>query len=208
MDTATMTAALQLPALPREGAVFSPCGRYRLWLGRIVCDPLFAAADPLALQRNTCGFLLVNPSKADSKKNDPTTTRCINFARAWGFQRVVLVNLFAWCSTDPDVLATVDDPVGPDNDRYILAGLDLAGLALAAWGAPGKWATRGNLRKRDEHVVQLVNDFGISLSALVLTSSGAPGHPVRLPKSLKPFAWRAASSEAVNRRFKTGGGLL
>ena len=36
--------------------------------------------------RKTVSFIMLNPSRADAQINDPTITRCINFALSWGAQ--------------------------------------------------------------------------------------------------------------------------
>ena len=79
-------------------------------------------------------FIMLNPSTADERVLDPTIRRCIGFAKAWGFDGVDVVNLFAWRSTDPAALARVADPIGPDNDETIAASLRQSALAVAACG--------------------------------------------------------------------------
>lgn len=65
-------------------------------------------------------FIMLNPSTADTYQNDSTITRCMNFARKCGFGSLEVVNLFTYRSTDPRLLSIVDDPVGPDNNTYML----------------------------------------------------------------------------------------
>ena len=48
----------------------------------------------------------------------------------------------AWLSTDPDVLYAVEDPIGPENDRYILQGAQETGKVIVAWGALGGFENR------------------------------------------------------------------
>ncbi|MGK7951453.1 MAG: DUF1643 domain-containing protein [Xenococcaceae cyanobacterium] len=36
-------------------------------------------------QSKTVSFIMLNPSRADAEINDPTITRCINFAKSWGY---------------------------------------------------------------------------------------------------------------------------
>ena len=98
--TATATAA--------AGAVFSPCGRYRWWLGRI-----WQPRGPRLL------FVGLNPSRADAQRDDPTLRRLQTFARDWGYGGLEVVNLFARISASPAVLRRSADPVGPENDRWL-----------------------------------------------------------------------------------------
>ena len=46
-------------------------------------------------------FVMLNPSTADEVNNDPTVKRCIEYARGWGFGRLIVVNIFAYRSTAP-----------------------------------------------------------------------------------------------------------
>jgi len=70
-------------------ARFSPCSTWRYSLTRKW------NALPLL------GFIGLNPSTADETEDDPTIRRCIGFARDWGFGGIVMLNLFAYRSTDP-----------------------------------------------------------------------------------------------------------
>jgi hypothetical protein len=54
------------------GAGFSPCRRWRYTLWRIWDDT-----------RPYCAFIGLNPSTATETVNDPTVSRCINYARDW-----------------------------------------------------------------------------------------------------------------------------
>lgn len=64
-------------------------------------------------------FIGLNPSTADEEMDDPTIRKCINFAKGWGYGEIIMVNLFAFRSTDPSLLIRDENPVGPDNDSYI-----------------------------------------------------------------------------------------
>ena len=79
-------------------------------------------------------FIMLNPSKADEKRNDATIRRCVGFARSWGFGILEVVNLFALMSTNPEALLKAKDPVGPDNDAAIRAALEVADTVVLAWG--------------------------------------------------------------------------
>ena len=61
--------------------------------------------------KGTCLFIMLNPSTADALKLDPTVTRCYNYAGAWGYGHLLVANLFALRSTDPDRLYHHHDPV-------------------------------------------------------------------------------------------------
>jgi hypothetical protein len=75
------------------GATFSPCARYRyrLWRDWDATKPALT-------------FVMLNPSTADEVTNDATIERCQRRAIEGGFGRLNVVNIFAYRSTDPDVL--------------------------------------------------------------------------------------------------------
>ena len=151
----------------RRGADISPCGRYRY--------SLWCTWGPGAW----VNFCCLNPSKADAKLNDPSFTRMMNFARAWGFDGVIVTNLFAYRATDPRDMKAAVDPVGPDNDEHLKTAYGVAALTVAAWGA------HGTHRGRDAEVRALLP----GLHCLRLTKDGHPGHPLYLPASLRPVEW-------------------
>lgn len=152
-----------------RGAEFSPCRRYRY--------ALFRGWQP---NNGYVMFVGLNPSTADETIDDPTTRRCIAFAKAWGYGALLLANLFAYRATDPEEMLSVDDPVGPDCDHFLIQSASEASLVVAAWG------THGGFRNRDHHVKRLLGD---KLHFLRLTKGGQPSHPLYLPGNLKPVAW-------------------
>lgn len=90
-------------------AVLSDCGTYRYSLTRVWDE-----------SRPRVCFVMLNPSTADASANDPTIVRCRNFAYSWNYGSLEVVNLFAYRATNPRVLRTVQDPIGPENDRHII----------------------------------------------------------------------------------------
>ncbi|WP_276968362.1 DUF1643 domain-containing protein, partial [Metallibacterium scheffleri] len=119
----------------------------------------------------------LNPSTADETQDDPTIRRCVGFAKAWGYQALCMVNLFAFRATRPDDMLAAADPVGPDNDAHLRALSGEAGVIVAAWGA------LGTHRGRDVEVCALLP----ALHCLTLTKGGQPGHPLYLPRRLTPI---------------------
>lgn len=161
-----------------SGADFSPCRTYRYKLWRV-----WDAAKPLVV------YVMLNPSTADAAQSDPTLVRCETRARATGYGGLVLVNLFAYCATDPRVLKQVYrmgvDIVGRDNDATIadvLATLDVD--VVVGWG------NRGNLLARDQAVLALIRAGGQTPRALAVTKAKQPQHPLYVPYSLTPQEFR------------------
>lgn len=144
----------------RGAASFSRDGRYRYSLRRAWGEGPIAA------------WVLLNPSTADAKRDDPTIRRCIDFSRRWGFGALEVVNLFALRATEPSVLRRARDPVGPRNDRAISRAMERADAVVAAWGAHGAWGERASEVRRLLPAGTL---------ALGVTARGEPAHPLYLP---------------------------
>ena len=161
----------------------TPVYRYRLWRSWDDRHP-------------GCTWVMLNPSTADALVDDPTIVRCVNFARAWGFGRIDVFNLYALRATDPRELARHPDPIGqPDNDLHLLRYLaarphgawPAAGVRahlvhpvlIAAWGVHG--GDRGLALRR-----QLAG-FRIPVHHIgPLTNGGHPRHPLYLRGDLHP----------------------
>lgn len=162
-------------------AWFSDCGAYRYALLR--CIDLGMLADE-GQQQRCLNVVMLNPSTADAVLNDPTITRCIGYAKRWGYGELMVTNLFAFRATDPRDLKRVDDPVGPENDEYIRKVAAAADMVLVAWGS------HGGHRGRDEQVRHILADIGKDVHCLTVTAKGQPGHPLYLAASLQPVVYR------------------
>jgi hypothetical protein len=159
-------------------AIFSPCRCYRYTLERDLLEPLLMPKDP-----RTASFIGLNPSTADEKIDDPTIRRCKAFARAWGYERLRMLNLYAWRSTDPSVLPGLPDPIGPENDVHLLSATEHAGVIVCAWGVNAT-------PEREEAVVRMLHSAGRALSVLRWTvKSKRPEHPLYLPRTLTPIPY-------------------
>ena len=187
------------------GADISPDGRYRYllwrewrgfgisktWRDGIVDDGNgHGLAEPLS-----CLFVMLNPSTADGERDDPTIRRCVGFAKAWHYDRLEVVNLFAHRATKPSELLRiqdVDELCGVRNQLIIERCANGAGMIVCAWGA------HGNHLGQDEAVMDwLIGWNRQPLYALGLTASGAPRHPLYVPLSAQPVIFAAESLDAV-----------
>ena len=90
------------------------------------------------LGEGICAFLMLNSSKAGATENDPTVTRCVDFAFGWGFQGLGVGNLFGIISTDPRLLKTHQSPVGRENDLHLETIIRAADMVVCAWGMTGR----------------------------------------------------------------------
>jgi len=128
-------------------------------------------------------YIGLNPSTADEATLDPTLRRCLDFANSWGYGSFTMLNLFAFRATNPLDMKAAYDPVGPDNDAYILTVATGVQTVVACWGAHGGWLGR------DTEVRKMLKDMDIKLHYLKLTKDGRPNHPLFLPKTLTPQEW-------------------
>lgn len=126
-------------------------------------------------------FIGLNPSTADEVNNDPTVTRCINFSKAWGYGAFCMTNIFAYRATDPKVMKAQPEPVGPDNDKWLVEIAREAGIVIAAWGVHGEHLNRG------KEVVDLLDE----IHCLGRTKKGYPKHPLYLAKTSIPEIYKA-----------------
>lgn len=135
---------------------------------------------------------MLNPSTADAQHNDPTIHRCVRFAQRWGYGALDVVNLFAYRATDPKVLKTIPDPIGPENDAYLLAAATQAERIVLAWG---NW---GALGQRNQQVLQL---FPVQsrLYCLGKTLAGQPRHPLYLSYDSQLLPWCSARFDLMER---------
>ena len=167
-----------------SGAIFDTTGTYRYTLWR-----------RWSLDYPQVAFMMLNPSTADSQRNDATIRRCINFARLWGFGALEVVNLFAYKATSPRELLNVENPVGLENDRYLLRALERSACLVVAWG------THGTLLWRDREVLKLLTCYPTTtLKCLGLTKEGHPRHPLYLGSRTQlmtfPFVGRGQAASA------------
>jgi hypothetical protein len=128
-------------------------------------------------------MLMLNPSDADEEDNDPTVGRQVTRGTRLGYGELIVANIFGFVTKDPAVMSAQEDPVGPENDRYILQAAREAQTTVCAWG------TNGVHRGRDQQVIRLLRGAGIHLHYLRLTKDGHPMHPLYLPLSLAPTPW-------------------
>jgi hypothetical protein len=161
-------------------AEYSDCEAYRYSLTR-VWDP----------DGRRAAFIMLNPSTATERQNDPTVERCERRARALGFGAFRVLNIFAWRATDPRDMRAAVDPVGPENDAAILSALGWADQVVCAWGTHGAHLGRG------PQVEALLRARGLPLYHLGLSKAGHPKHPLYIGYQVQPQPWSAVPPEVV-----------
>jgi hypothetical protein len=181
-----MTLPLDVAGATTRSARFSPDRRYRYTLRR-----QWDAEDALV-------FVMLNPSDADADRDDPTIKRCGATARRYGYGGILVLNLYAYQSSTPAVLWTVEDPVGPDNDvtlrRHLRVAARYSTPVVCAWG---------NGARPDRVAAFLaLRPPGIDLRCLGTTLDGSPIHPSargrhRVPADAPLLPWTPAGRATV-----------
>jgi hypothetical protein len=142
-------------------AVISDCEKYRYLLRRV-----WDHAKPRAL------FIMLNPSTADAKVDDPTIRSCVRLARGLGYGSIEVVNIFGWRATDPAELPKQPDPIGPMNERIVVAAIGRCDVVICAWGANAMAARKSNF------ICGLIRPYRPVPYCLGTTKSGSPRHPL------------------------------
>lgn len=165
-------------ALKRPGtALISSCTKYRYLLTR--------TWNPNTV--TTINFLMCNPSTADANKLDPTVRKCVEWGVLWGYDQLIVTNIFAFRSPYVKTMFEQEDPVGPENNKYIRETFAKCKdyKVVAAWGAKSNPV----FKERHNQVLNIASDMGIKLHCLKLTKDGYPSHPLYLSKSTEPIKW-------------------
>lgn len=178
-------SSVLLPDLPADGsgagaaegevmtnAILSIDQKYRYSLTR----------DLGMVGEGACCFVMLNPSTADATQDDQTIRRCIGYARSFGCWRLEVVNLFAYRSTDPNLLYGMsrDVAVGPENDWHIRAACLGSRIVVCAWG------NHGSLFGRATEVLAIIRGRGATPMALKINNkSQQPAHPLYLRADAK-----------------------
>lgn len=162
--------------------VISECGLFR-YLIREMWD----ASKPRV------GWVLFNPSTATADKSDPTKTRIRNFTAAWGYGGFLLANQHAGGrSPNPGDLDGMEDPTGPENDRWLEYLAREADLIVVAWG------DLAQSPERTRQVVDILRASGKPLHCLGTAASGSPKHPLARGRAAirvdqQPILWQPES---------------
>lgn len=165
-------------------AVFSPCGTYRYELRRV-----WGKGAPLV-------WLMLNPSTADAYKLDPTITRCVRFAKRWGYPGIIVANLFPFRSPHPSKLAEWWRGSAPGKADAMVENFNWIGRAaeesdgvIVAFGA----------HPLAKHVAGQIEDFidphEYPCRCLGHTGDFSPLHPLargrnRVPDDIQPIPWQ------------------
>ncbi len=141
-------------------------------------------------QGSVVGFVMLNPSIADERRDDPTVRKCVGFAKRWGFTGgIVVTNLIPVITSDPWCLPPWAG-LYRDNDRHIMAALQCCTATVVAWGGVPRALARSIALA--EHLLHFRELAGARpLFCIGLTRNGDPLHPSRTAytTSMEPWEW-------------------
>lgn len=158
-------------------AVISDCGLYRYRLERHGLKGSGAVA-----------WIMVNPSTADAKADDPTIRKVVGFTERLGGGWAIVGNKFAYRATDVKALRSAADPRGPENDSHLEQIMRAAPIVVAAWGPLSKLPP--SLRKRWTTVCMIAERAGAKLMCFGVAQDGHPRHPLMLAYDTPLVEWR------------------
>ena len=124
-------------------------------------------------KQNSCVFVMLNPSNADSKNDDPTVKKCIHYSNMFGHNKLSVINLFPQISTVPRLK---DFSFCKKNHSIVKEVISKNEFIYLAWGFNfkiKKWLKRILENKR--------------VYALEMSKNNTPKHPLYLKKNLEPI---------------------
>lgn len=195
-----MRAGMPLDFQIKYDASVSACGTFRWKLTRFFGESQIGGGAVLP-------WIMLNPSTADGRVDDPTLKRIIGFSWRWGFDGLVVVNLYPYRSSKPSALRAwlhwdewadwaARDAIW-ENQARVANDLESFDAAMAAWGSPvGAFGNEVTLGAKA--LLDTVNDPErggrdrvLKLFCLGTAQNGDPKHPMargihRVPEDARP----------------------
>ena len=134
-------------------------------------------------------LVLFNPSTANEKFDDPTTTRCIKRSALLGFGSIKICNLFSIISRSPKFVLSSTKPIGiytdsviEDSCRWLKQGPSNP-ILICGWGSNGVFRDRAN------EVKEILSQHVSELYCLGITKNCQPRHPLYIRYTEKVRKW-------------------
>lgn len=159
--------------MTQRDAEISSCRKYRWTLTR--------ASDGTPPDAPTVAFLLCNPSTADDEVDDPTCVRGWGFTQAWGYSRMMFVNVNPYRSTNPKVQVHAEPWALEVNDSALIVAAN-CDLVVCAWG-------RHALQPLVDRAVNILKYITPVHYLALCNDKKTPKHPLYLAAVLRPTPW-------------------
>lgn len=135
-------------------------------------------------------FILQYPTCADDPGIDPAFRRCREWARSMNFGSLTIGCIFARRARFFHEVERAGDPVGAENDAWLVRLHTEASQTIVAWGKVGSHLDRGR------QVMALLMPIKPAY-CLGTTKTGQPRHPAYLNSNLRPESFPGIPPERV-----------
>ncbi|MET9879166.1 DUF1643 domain-containing protein [Actinacidiphila glaucinigra] len=149
----------------------------------------------------TITYVMLNPSTGTATANDATLRNCRAIAQHHGYGSLIVLNLFALRSREPQALYSYPDPIGPATDDALTQLLPLGDTVIVAWGR-----RHSDLHDRASTVAQLLYKKGVATQCLGINRDGTPRYVFR-GSAMEPLASGLGMTVSPCRRNDLGGGV-
>ena len=126
--------------------------------------------------KNKILYIMLNPSKADDKKDDPTIRRLINFTKKFNYGGFLVGNIFTTITPNPKEIDK-SKGISGRNLEELLKLINTVDQIVYAWG-------------NTTEEPQLLKELVLSPKCFGKNFNGTPKHPLYLPKNSKLIAYR------------------
>ena len=126
--------------------------------------------------KNKILYIMLNPSLADDKNDDPTIRRLINFTKKYNYGGFLVGNIFTTITPNPK---EIDKSKGMSDKNFekLLNLINKVDKIVYAWG---------NSVEEPQHLKELI----LSPKCFGKNLNGTPKHPLYLPKNSKLIDYR------------------
>ena len=178
-DTDTHRALLTRPTKPNNVYFFCLLGQTKC----AICS--FLKMLKFWQRRKTVLWIMLNPSTATQSKDDNTTSKCVSFSRNWGYDRMVVINLFSYKSTEQKGLKEAfknGEPINENDEKIrekVITNLKSSDRIVVAWGnGPAKKFRDDVMKPQIDKLMKHAIKPNCEIRHLGLTDENEPKHPL------------------------------
>ena len=139
--------------------------------------------------KGACMVLGINPLDRSDSKVDKGFENCKAYAERNGYSSLIFANIFAFRNVDPTELVKVPDPVGPENDMWLLKAASDADIIIGAWGDFPR------TKNRVYAVMKLLVNY--DFYAIQTNRNGSPSHPLAWKKKAAKLYRKGKPSDDI-----------
>ena len=121
-------------------------------------------------------YLMLNPSVADEKKDDPTIRRLISFTKKFNYGGFLVGNIFTTITPNPKEIDR-SKGISDKNFKELFKLINKVDQIVYAWG-------------NTVEEPQLLKELVLKPKCFGKNLNGTPKHPLYLPKNSKLIAYR------------------